>query len=400
MRKYINIILTFVFLAFVLAVFAVTTAKNLPWLSWRFFKGHTAYLSENASVFQNAKARITALQDGINDRIYLKTDMMHLNARFQSAVGKSTVELGGKQAVRLSTGGYYDLFTDKANNSKVDEIIAFAKETGIPTAFVYCHGGVYEEGMLDETLYSLDTAGEFADSFTSAFRNAGISVTDSREVYKAAFLTPEDALLKSDVHWSHRNALETAHAAAENIMRDFGIPMNTENLLFSRFTDEVHEDLMFGEYGSRFGESMVPFDDIHVLYPSYETHVSYKAEKDGKQTLREGSFEEAVIERDKLEFASGKNYSTTAYYIYGDYLAETDTVFAEAGNDTTVLIFKDSFGTPVAGFLTLAAKNVHAVDLRSTSLSMKEIVEKVNPDCVIFAYSQQMMRNIEYAIQG
>ncbi|MBQ1256633.1 MAG: hypothetical protein IIX93_05110, partial [Clostridia bacterium] len=283
---------------------------------------------------------------------------------------------------------------------KVDEIIAFAKETGIPTAFVYCHGGVYEEGMLDETLYSLDTAGEFADSFTSAFRNAGISVTDSREVYKTALLTPEDALLKSDVHWSHRNALETAHAAAENIMRDFGIPMNTENLLFSRFTDEVHEDLMFGEYGSRFGESMVPFDDIHVLYPSYETHVSYKAEKDGKQTLREGTFEEAVIERDKLDYAAGENYSTTAYYIYGDYLAETDTVFAEAGNDTTVLIFKDSFGTPVAGFLTLAAKNVHAVDLRSTSLSMKEIVEKVNPDCVIFAYSQQMMRNIEYAIQG
>jgi len=398
-RKSINLILTSVCLLFVFSVFLVTTAKNLPWLSWRFAKGYTSFLPENPSVSEQVKARITALQDGINTRIFLRNEMMHLNAGFQKIIGKNTIELGGKQAVRLSSGGYYDLFTDEPTDAKVKEIIDFAEKTGIPTAFVYCHGGVYEDGMLKDMLYNLDTADAFADRFTSAFREAGISVTDSREVYKNASLTPETALLKSDVHWSHRIALESAREAAENIANELGISMNSENLDYSRFTDEVHESIFFGESGSRLGKALVPFDDIHVLYPSYETHVTYKAEKDGKETNREGTFEEAVIERDKLEFASGKNYSSTAYYIYGDYLAETHTVFEGAGNDTTVLVFKDSFGTPVAGFLTLAAETVHAVDLRSTSRTVEEIISSVSPDCVIFAYSQQMMRNIEYAIQ-
>lgn len=403
MRKHINRLLACAFLGFVLCVFAVTVFTSLPRLAWGFLKGYKLSLPENPTVFDDAKTRITKLQTEINDNIYLKSSMRALNAEFQNLIGKNLLEVGGKNAIRLNYGGYYDLFTEAYNFDKADEIIAFSewlRERNIPTAFIYCHGGLYEENMADDRYLQMDNSNEFADAFTERFREAGICVTDSREVYRQDGFTPETALLKSDVHWAHKIALATAQHAAETIGRDLSVPMNAENLRYELFTDEVHEDLMFGEYGARFGHGLVPADDIHVLYPAYETSIEYRAQKDGKTTERAGTFEEAVIERDKLQKNLDGEYSNTAYYIYGDYLAETDTQNLLCDNDTTVLIFKDSFGTPVAGYLTLAAKHVHAVDLRSTDKTMQEIVGEVEPDVVIFAYSQQMMRNFSYEIQN
>lgn len=404
MRKYINRILACVFLGFVAIVLAFTLYTSLPRLAWGFLKGYKLTLPENATAFDNIKTRVAKLQTEINDNIYLKAPMRSLNANFQKAIGRNILEVGGKAAIRLNYGGYYDLFTDDYSFEKADEIIAFAEwaeaEYGIPTAFIYCHGGLYEDGMADEKYLAMDTSNAFADRFLEKFENAGICAVDSRAVYREAAFTPEIALLKSDVHWAHRMALETAAFAAKAVEEEFSVAMNAEALDYAGFTDEVHEDLFFGEFGTRLGRKLVPADDIHVLYPAYETDITYRAEKDGRETCRAGTFEEAVIERDKLEKNVNGVYSNTAYYIYGDYLARTETTNHLVGNETTVLIFKDSFGTPVAGYMTLAAKNVHAVDLRSTDQSMQEIVSELQPDVVIFAYSQQLMRNFSYEIQN
>ena len=46
----------------------------------------------------------------------------------------------------------------------------------------------------------------------------------------------------------------------------------------------------------------------------------------------------------------------------------------------------------------MTVRDTYAVDLRSTRLTMEECVAKVNPDVVIFAYSQQTLREFSYDI--
>ena len=72
--------------------------------------------------------------------------------------------------------------------------------------------------------------------------------------------------------------------------------------------------------------------------------------------------------------------------------------FMDATPECTVLVFKDSFGSPLSAFLGLAASNVYSVDLRSTKVPMEQWVELVQPDVVVFAYSEQTFRNVEVEI--
>ena len=401
MRKWLNRILALVFILFISTVFLVTMAVKGPMYAYGFFKSYKYDLKEDATVFDNLRARIYKLDYNTRERLFLRNEMRLLNARFQTLIGKEIFDVGGKDTIRLTNGAFYDMFTQKGTEEKMYELIEFSKklreEKNIPTAFVYCHCGVYEEDLLPEKYRPMDSNNSFADKFTKEFELAGISVTDSRAAYRRANLSPDDAVMNSDIHWTHRMALETAYDAVKNMNRDLGFRLDEDALLFERFHDEVHEDLLLGEIGTRLGEDLVSNDDIHVFYPEYDTHIDFRSEKDEVVKERSGSFEEVIIERDKLHLTDDNDYSTTAYYVYGDYLATIHTV-NENAPDTRILVFKDSYGTPVSAFLTLAAREVVAIDLRSTTLSMEEVVNEVNPDVVVFAYSQQMLRKFDYEI--
>ncbi len=58
---------------------------------------------------------------------------------------------------------------------------------------------------------------------------------------------------------------------------------------------------------------------------------------------------------------------------------------------------KDSFGTPVAAFLSNAVGELLATDQRKTTLSAEEYVEQYQPDAVVVVYCQDMLREKNYA---
>lgn len=401
MRKWLNRLLAFLFIAFLCVVFFATMFEHGRMYAYGFFKSYKEKLPQNPTLLDNIEARIYKLNGNANERLFLRDEMRVLNARFQSFLGKDIYDVGGKDTVRLTNGAYYDMFTQKSTYEKMYELIDFSirleEEMGIPTAFVYCHGGVYEESLLPEKYRPMDDNNDFADEFIREFEKSGICVTDSREAYRDKNLTPDQAIFNSDIHWTHRMALETAAMAVRDLNRDFGLGLDETALDYSRFTDEVHTDIFKGEIAQRLGLGLVDVDDIHLLYPAYDTHLEYTSEKSGVKTEKSGSFEETVVDREKMNIDSPDGYSTTAYYIYGDYLARLHTI-NESAPDKRILVFKDSYGTPVSAYLTLVAGELYAVDLRSTNLSMEAVVREIEPDVVVFAYSQQMLRKFDYVI--
>lgn len=399
MRKQINRILTAALLLAIAVIFIGTMVQYGANYAYGFFVSYKDLTPKNGTIFDNISARISKLSENVSSKLFLRNPIRQMNAAFQLATGKKIISIAGNDMVKLKCGAYYGLFTGDFTTDKMEELAAFAEklkaEKGIDTVFSYCHSGLYEDGQLPEGMEELDNNLECADALLTDFRARGVIVSDSRDAYLASGLTMDEAINKSDVHWSHKMALAAARQTALTMNEQLGLSLDADKLDIQNFDEIVYERLLMGEYGRRIGFENVTPDDVHELWPKYDTHMIYEELND--DVRREGSFREAVINEDNLARDPDTGYSEKAYYIYSTYLAQTH-IHNEDGAPLTVLVFKDSYGTPMGAFLSLTIRDVYAVDLRSTSLTMEECVKKVNPDLVIFAYCQQTLRDFSYDI--
>ncbi|MCR4620869.1 MAG: hypothetical protein K5663_02180 [Clostridiales bacterium] len=402
MREKVSKWLAILFVVAIVGVMAGTIAVHGRNFAYGFFKGYKDQLPDDPDIFDSISARIDRLDYNASRRIVGLDVLRHLSARTQILPPKVMVNVSTEMA-RLSTGGWINVVAERFTPEKVNDIISFAKEMeeeyAVPTAVIYCHPALYEEGIQPGDLDVYNQCNSYADSLTEILRENGLSVWDSRDTYTGHALTMDEAVNKSDVHWTHLMALYTAYDGAEYISRQLGLDLDWEKLDPGLFSREMYRNLLFGEFARRLGRSLVTLDDVYLLYPQYETHLTYERFDEEDEVFREGSFRETVIESEKLEKEGKHDYSENAYYVYGSNLAQVHT-YNEAAPDTTVLVFKDSFGQPISMFMSLAARDVYSVDMRDADHDMKYYVEKIRPDVVIIAYCQQSFRNIEVEIEG
>ena len=401
MKKKVDIALAVLFCAAILLVGGMTLIKNGRNFAYGFFKSYTDQLPKDPDVFDNVSARIYKLNYNAEYRLWGRDALRHISARAQMLPGKELINIAGYDMVRLTSGGYYNVVSDPYDPDYAREFVAFAQqlkaEKGIDTVFVYCHTALYEDGLLPDGVDSYDSNNEYADRLVSEFRDNGITVVDSRDSYRKSGLTIGEAVNKSDVHWTHKLALYTAHDALEALGDQLGYPVDASRLDISNFTAEYYPARLSGEFAKRVGDALVAPDDVYVLYPSYDTHILYEVAGDESKT-KEGTFREAAINYDNLTPDEGKTYSSNAYYIYGHYLEQTHTVNLAADNDLKILIFKDSFGAPLSILMGLGARDVYAVDTRNSNKTIQDWVDEIRPDVVMLAYCEQTFRKIQTVI--
>lgn len=73
-----------------------------------------------------------------------------------------------------------------------------------------------------------------------------------------------------------------------------------------------------------------------------------------------------------------EGYSTNCYYAYGPHAWESEYE-NDSAPQSRVLVMKDSFGTPVAAFLSNAVGELLATDQRKTTLSAENMWSNISP---------------------
>lgn len=402
MKKWVNRVLALLFLTLVFSFFFVSMFSYARNYASGFLVYYKSELPKNPSLFDNISARIAKLEERVAYYYAFKNTFLEICAGFQYNLGKRMLRLGSADMVTLNTGDLYDLMPNLFPMEELDKVVALNKAQkdngGVPVLFVYAHATLYEEDMLPDGFEYLDQNIVGADTLTSVLTDNGIPVVDSRDVYKASGLTLRDFVNRTDQHWTHRAALETARSTVAALNKEFGFAFDETALDMRNMHDDVYEKLLLGEYGQRIGKAKVEPDDIHLFYPAYDTYLEYKSVNGDAVTERKGTFRETVIEDWKLA-RTVDGCSISAYYVYGDYIART-FVHNPSAPEGSVLVFKDSYGTPVAGFLSLCCRDVAAVDLRNSEWTMQEWIDFVKPDAVVFVYSQQMLRKLNYVVMG
>ena len=87
--------------------------------------------------------------------------------------------------------------------------------------------------------------------------------------------------------------------------------------------------------------------------------------------------------------------SEEAYRAYG--LTEKYEHFHnDDAPELKILMLKDSFSVPVSAYLSLVASDVYTSDMRWPEVSFTQLIQDIEPDIVIVAYSQSMLRDASY----
>lgn len=368
--------------------------------SVRFSKSR-GYLEDpdDVSFFSMTKARIQSLQTALGDSVALKDELGHINASFQYALGKELAVAGSWQLLKLPGDQLYALSQRETLADEAQEVADFYIQVKdrAPFLFAYVNPQFYDGSVtLPEGYRPLDTSDALADEVLQIVRDAGATVLDSREFLGAFGLSDDEAFYKTDMHWTARAALRTAQYYAEQINDLTGAHLDASRLDESQMNIETYEDLFLGEYGQHVGAANSGLDDIVVFTPKYETDLSRTTtEKNWTTTEASGSFDEAVLKREKLE-PDANGISLRAYADYG--LVEKLEVIENHGDceDMTILIFRDSYTAPVGSFLSLLAKKVVMVDMRGWDRTAESFVDEYNPDVILFAYSCQMFEDHGY----
>ena len=392
MTKRVNMVLAAALLIAVFTIGGVTLFRNYKSMAYAFFVTYRQNAKGERGL-QTLKPRIESLNSEINTKLMGKDQFRKLNARFQLALGKQMLSFGGTTMVRLKTGHLYDVQAEASDEQLRPDVDAMVRlsdklnEQGIPMVFVYAHSELYEEGLLPTGVRDFNN--QTADKIVGALRAGGVATIDSRELYREQGFTMQEAAMRTDQHWAIRMAFEAYRAAVTALSETGKVALDEKAIDPANFSIETLPGAHLGDVGARVGADAVAPDDFYWITPKFDTMIRSRVKRSSDQWQeREGTFEEAVLNRDVLDNGA------LPHNIYDTYGRHTDLAYYtnEAAPQGRLLVIKDSFGTPTASFLSLAAREVCTLDLRRTRVTAEQMIEEFKPDAVLVVHCQEMFR--------
>ena len=396
MKKIVNKVLAVALLATMFGIGGITLFSNYRSLAYAGLRTYTQYLKPDGNVFDNISARIRSVESIINVNIFSKRFFQLFNARFQMALGKEMLSFGGTMMVRLKNGALYDVQKDADVSLDVESMVKInenLEKKGIPLVYVYMHSILYEDGLLPDGV--LDFNNKVADDIVKSLRAGGVNTIDSRDIYNTYqfshgdAMTLDQAVLRTDQHCAPMMSFAVYAEAVKALNETGKIALDENATKIENFTIDVFGGAHMGDVGARVGESGVVPDDIPIITPTYETNIkrfSRLTSKDNEEV--EGTFRDAVLNMDILD----QNLPANIYNVYG-YQNERTFFTNEALPSGRLLIIKDSFGTPSASMMSLASREVCALDLRKSSdMTIEKMVDEYKPDAVLILHCQEILR--------
>jgi hypothetical protein len=186
----------------------------------------------------------------------------------------------------------------------------------------------------------------------------------------------KEDFFKTDHHWKLPTALLATQMIASEINRKLGLGIDTALFFRERFWEECLPHSFWGSFSQTLQLSDSSRDDFVYLWPRQETRYSIITES----PIQEGSFQEVFLNRLPGEIPSNTTYDFY-WNAFQKFLARNADSLAIP---QTILVTGNSYGKPVAGYLSLAFKNT----IHHTLAPMNAcVVQATKPDLVVLIES-------------
>lgn len=402
-KKIRNSVLTVLFFCF-LGYYFVQNNFYSPTV---FFAAYRESFSSKQSFFENdrnVKQAILKEEDRYNEAFFDRQKFLDQYGTIQKKLHRHVVD-DADRARTVFVGQedmlYYVVDSPVEVDSFVDsfeQLNEFLTSKDVPFVYVQCP---YKH-LKNSTVFPVgvaDYGNQTADEFVNRLREKQISVLDLNTLAVQGngdtVLREQKDFFKTDTHWRIPTAfwgyqqivkfLEQKDVALENV----SLSTNRE-----QYNEKKWEKAYLGSHAKRVGTAFYDKkDDVSVLLPKFDTSLSYtKWNREGKQIKkREGTFEESFL---FYGYITEEDIFQDKYIVFMDWGASEDWIQnRNVKNGTKVLVIKDSFAMPIAGFLSLNVSELRMLDIRKENRpqSIKKYVEEYQPDVVLFVASPTSM---------
>lgn len=325
------------------------------------------------------------------DGFYLQPQCVELSAFANKIFGTKIIQ-SASMLVNVH-GGYITTPADRIDTApyaaNVTEFAEFLAGEGIP--FLYVESLFKVDRDDDDPLLHDDYTNRNADELVGYLRETGISVLDLRDRVSEQQMDHYSLFFKTDTHWLPSTGLWASRQIAERLRSEFSFTLSTELLSDDRYRSTLYPKSYLGSSGRNAGLSYAGLDDFTLLLPDFETSLTYVSREAGIN--RNGSFDEALIDWDRLE--STDYYANSSYAAYmGGRQPLAEILNAYADNDIRLLFLSDSFGSTVAPFLSLTVREIDFIDPRLFNGSVERYIRENPPDAVVIMYNPEVITSI------
>lgn len=346
------------------------------------------------------KGYVFEMEDHYNTNLFQRMEKVREYGRLSAKTGKKVLDdaQAERSVIRGSKGMLYYAISTPVDTRpyllSFRRLHDFLDKKGIYFAYVqapYKH-------MKNSTTFPkgvVDYGNEIATEFAQGLKREGIPVLDLNENFVTEGGREEELFFKTDTHWKIPTAFRGYQKTVAFLQKE-GVVLEEAKRTTDRANYKLKQwkSVYIGSHGKRAGEGYYEGkDDLEVLLPKFETNLQYrKYNREGKLIKeRKGSFEDSFM---FYGYLNSEDKYQDKYVVYMDWGASEDLIFNHrAKKGKKLLLIKDSFAMPLAGFLSLNFEETVLLDIRDENRpqSIEAYVEEHGFDTVLFVASPTSM---------
>jgi hypothetical protein len=332
----------------------------------------------------------TTVENSIQDNFLFRYGWINVNGLFYRMAGMTIVPGNGENydVYKLSNGQIMYNAGRKGNMDdfagKVVKLRDQTEDMGMKFMYVQLPFKIKDDSYMPPGTHTGGNAN--ADELVGILRDSGVDVLDVREEIEKAGLEWSPLFFKTDHHWKPQTGMWTSGLIMEHLGEECGFDVDMSHYDYDSYDKETYSNYMLGAVGRRVGAWYDGLDDIDIVYPKFDTDMSFYGESKSGIDERAGKFEDAVYLWSNIE-----NRSDFVNNSYSTYIGKEYAVSVLTNNKNKkgprILLVRDSFSCVIQPFIGLDASEVIAIDMRRCKKSVKKICEQYDPDIVVLAYN-------------
>lgn len=389
-----NSILAFLMLAFIIFHF-YKNSFILP-SGYGFFE---VMKSESYADFdRRMKMKLKKVEKDYNESFYHRMDYINAYGYINQLSGRTILDdaVAERSIVRSSEGILYYMMQKRPDTA--DFVVAFLRlhtfleQKNIP--FVYVQAP--NKHMVHSTSFPagvMDYCNQVSQFFINQLKQNGIRNLNLDEVHERNCKNEKELFYVTDNHWNIHGVF-LSYVALIDYLKNLEIGkklVGTEQTTdVNRYELRTWKGEYIGALGKRVGIGYSDIrDDYEMLFPKFKNDFLFqKRGANGGEILnRSGEFKNVFFFPEYLE---KKDIYQEKYTVFmGEGTAEEFIRNNSIENGLNVLVIKDSFAMPIAGFLSQNCESVTLLDIRNFARprSVEEFVEDGEFDLVLFIAS-------------
>lgn len=336
----------------------------------------------------SVEATITNVDSALQENVAQRNRFINVNGLFLRSLGITYVkDAGGIDTYKLDNGQIMYRCSKQDVNEYVDhleELKQYLEESNNgELLYVQLPFKIESEEVMP--VGASDYSNDNADRLLEGLDKKEIENVDVRQWIKEE-KTHSELFFNTDHHWKPETAFWAAGKISEYLSKNYGFEYDSYLYDMSNYNVTTYRNWFLGSIGKRVGNWYAGADDFDLIVPKFYTNFAFEAETSSGHIERNGSFEEVMIDKEKLK----KNYfdiNTYVSYIGGDFAFNRIHNNVKK-NGQKILLLRESFSCTLLPFLSMGIEDITAIDLRHyDEMSLKELLDKNKFDLVVIAYN-------------